>query len=468
MAVLDKIGVRGHHPTWLQERIKTANKVFAILFGVLMVLFFMSLVFWTTVMTMFVGGSVVILGVTIGVHATGFHFASRLLISTLPVLVASCIQGAYQVKGQLPNASGWIFIAAFQVLPFLLFAPSEKRFRIIAVVVNLILSAMYEKFNSLIEIQIPEAPPIQVLITNMIGLSMMLQLLYAIDGLYIRSSLENKNLVGRIAQEKSEQEAARQALDKTVAALNEARVEEEKRTWITRGVAEASRILRDDGDPAGMYDRIISFVVKYIEANQGGIFTATQEGDDQCFELRACYAYERKRFLEKRIPSGEGLVGQCFYDHSVVYMTDVPADYVRITSGLGLATPRAILIVPMLVNQQVLGVIELASLKKFEPYQIEFLKEIGETVAMALNNIRANERTRTLLEESNLIAEQMRLQEETMRQSMEEIVVQQESQARIEEELRQQLQEHQQEIAELKERLQLVSSHKNSIQQALV
>jgi GAF domain-containing protein len=177
--------------------------------------------------------------------------------------------------------------------------------------------------------------------------------------------------------------------------------------------------------------------------NQGGLFLLESEGSDEHLNLAACYAYERKKYLTRRVEIGEGLIGQCFLEKDIIYMTKVPQDYVQITSGLGEATPGCIIIVPIMTNDEIVGVMELASFKPVEKYQLEFLKKVAENVASSIVSSRVTERVKNLLTESQQQTEEMRAQEEEMRQNMEELQATQEEMRRKELHARQVLEEAQ-------------------------
>ncbi|MCK5280807.1 MAG: GAF domain-containing protein, partial [Cyclobacteriaceae bacterium] len=206
--------------------------------------------------------------------------------------------------------------------------------------------------------------------------------------------------------------------------------EDKKRNWTTSGLAKFGDILRSYNDNFDkLADEIISNLVKYIEANQGALFIIEADkvsDDEEYMELAACYAWDKKKFLEKKIYKGEGLSGQAWIEGDVIYLTEVPNDYVSITSGLGESNPRSVLIVPLKLNDEIHGVIEMASFKEYDDFEVEFVERIAENIASTISSVKVNERTQKLLEESTMMTEQMRAQEEEMRQNMEELQATQE------------------------------------------
>ncbi len=210
------------------------------------------------------------------------------------------------------------------------------------------------------------------------------------------------------------------------------KIDDQKRTWANEGFAKFADILRqNNNDFQVLCDSVIKNLVKYVEANQGGIFLWNEEEkNDQFFELITTFAWDRKKFITKRLEKGEGLVGACAMEKETIFLTDVPEDYAEITSGLGSANPRCVILVPLRHEDTVLGVIEMASFKVLEKYQIEFLEKVAESIASTILAVRINARTKALLEQSQQQAEEMAAQEEEMRQNMEELQATQEEAAR--------------------------------------
>lgn len=210
------------------------------------------------------------------------------------------------------------------------------------------------------------------------------------------------------------------------------KIEDQKQNWTTQGLAKFGEILRQNTDDMKEFAyHIISNLVKYINANQGGLFVINDDDkNDRFIELLACYAYERRKHLDKRIEMGVGVIGRAIKEQRSIYMTDLPKDYITITSGLGQAIPNALLVVPLKVNDEIYGVVELAGFNKFEDHIIKFVEEVGETIAATISSTKINIRTNQLLEQSQQQSEEMAAQEEEMRQNMEELQATQEESAR--------------------------------------
>ncbi len=208
---------------------------------------------------------------------------------------------------------------------------------------------------------------------------------------------------------------------------NNRREEEKQRTWVTNGVAQFGEILRRNNDNLQELSyNIIRYLVDYMKINQAGFFllhTGNDKGDagQRFFELTAFVAYDRKKYANKRIEWGEGLVGRCGQEQQTIYMTDLPKDYITVTSGLGDANPGALLLVPLKVNDEIYGVIEMASLLPLLDYEISFVEKTAESIAQTISTVKSNMQTQELLQETQKQAKKNREQEERLMQNIEEM-----------------------------------------------
>lgn len=209
--------------------------------------------------------------------------------------------------------------------------------------------------------------------------------------------------------------------------------EDQQRNWASTGLAQGGEILRIN-NAQELYDSVIKFVVKYTASNQGGLFVLTDDDQDKQLELVSCYAYERKKFLSRKVGIGQGMIGQCFLEKEKIHLVEIPEDYVNITSGLGAANPSSLLLIPLKTNDVVYGVLELASFKPYKDHEIEWVERLAESIASTVASVRANENMRQLLEQTQQQAEEMKSQEEEMRQNMEELSATQEEMSRKERE----------------------------------
>jgi PAS domain S-box-containing protein len=215
-----------------------------------------------------------------------------------------------------------------------------------------------------------------------------------------------------------------------------------ERNWIVRGVAEISEMLRLHDSIDSLSDDVVKFILEKIGAVQGAFYVVNDEGQEPIIEMRASYAYGRKKYLKTKFKFAEGLVGQAAIEKDTVLRTEIPHDYVTLTSGiLGDQRPTCILVVPLITNEEVYGVLEYAGLKKFDPSQIKFVQELSLILARTIFNIKVNERTRKLLEESQAMSAELQEKQEVLRQNAEEMQATQEELERTNKELEHQVEE---------------------------
>jgi putative methionine-R-sulfoxide reductase with GAF domain len=245
---------------------------------------------------------------------------------------------------------------------------------------------------------------------------------------------------------RSEKDQLGLALTKMKNSLQVAREEEEKRkveddirNWTNQGIAKFNDLLRQDNhDMDKLSYNLIKNLIEYLSANIGGLYLLEGENENEKYlQLIAAYAYDRRKYEDKRIEIGEGLIGNCYLEKQTIFLKEIPEDYVRISSGMGHSKPRSLLIVPMKLEDDILGIIEIGSINVFKPHEIEFVERIADNTAATMVTVRLNTKTAQLLDQSKMQAEQSAAQEEELRQNLEEMQATQEEMKRKEEKQKQ-------------------------------
>lgn len=216
---------------------------------------------------------------------------------------------------------------------------------------------------------------------------------------------------------------------KKIAALKQT---EQAHHWITQGVAATSQIKLQEDNLQEYASRVISQVARYVQAFQGAFYRNMPEDG---LERIAVYACDHATRMPTHVAPGEGLLGQAVFEKELMYITDAPEGYFRISSGLGQATPQTICILPLRYSDQCYGVLELASFEKFPPYQREYLMKIAEIVGYTLASLENHQQTQRLLEESRQLTEQMMNKEAVLKKNMEQLRETQEAMRRKQQEM---------------------------------
>ncbi len=213
--------------------------------------------------------------------------------------------------------------------------------------------------------------------------------------------------------------------------------EDKKHRWTNEGIAKFADILRQNNDNIKKLSfELMRNLINYLEVNQGALFVIEEEEENVYYEAKSTIAFNRRQFNKTKFKIGEDIIGRCAHEGKTIYLKEVPEDFIKITSGMGEATPDTLLIVPAALNDKVYAIMELASFRPLEDFEIEFVEKIGESVASTIANVKVSERTQELLKESQHQQEELGSQEEEMRQNLEELQTTQEEASRREFELR--------------------------------
>ena len=236
---------------------------------------------------------------------------------------------------------------------------------------------------------------------------------------------------------------------------------DKERNWIVRGVAEISEILRMHDSTDDLGEDVIKFILGKIGAVQGAFYVINDDNPKQpLIEMRASWAYNRKKYLKKKFRFAEGLVGEAAAEKDTIMRTEIPDDYVTITSGiLGDQRPQCLLIVPLITNEEVYGVLEFAGFRKFDQSQVKFVQELSLILARTIFNIKVNERTRRLLAESQEMSNELKEKQEVLRQNAEEMQATQEELKRSNQKLEEQIEE----VNRTQKRMQLLLENASEV-----
>ncbi len=269
-------------------------------------------------------------------------------------------------------------------------------------------------------------------------------------GLYyfIRRRLTYDQRQKKIIQEKfdassRELEEARAQLDKQheeiviqKRELLQREKDQENLIWFNQGLGLFSDLISKNRESlTHLCKIIIEKLVDYVEAQQGGIFLMNDGDESEHYlELAAHYAYSAGR-TDQRIASGEGYVGACFRDKKFIEVDNLTDNYSELSSGLGKMYVKHLVLAPLMVNNDCIGVVELGSFRKIKGYRISFIEKLIENFASIISTELANNRLRLLIDRSTNQAKELAENEEQLRMNLEEIMATQEESTRREDEL---------------------------------
>jgi len=257
-----------------------------------------------------------------------------------------------------------------------------------------------------------------------------------------------------------------------IANLKDTTEKNTEQDWLKTNLAKFSRMMQGQKDLESVSKLIMSELTPLVSAHHGAFYIMEQEQHTPVLKLIASYAYKERKHIANRFHLGEGLIGQAALEKKPILLTNVPPDYIQITSGLGEAPPRNILVLPVLFEGEVKAAIELASFLPFSQIHQIFLDQLGESIGVVLNMIAANMRTSELLEQSQSLtqelqsqSQELQLQQEELKKSNAELEAQTKSLRASEELLRDQQVELQQVNEELEEKASLLAEQNRKVEQ---
>jgi signal transduction histidine kinase/DNA-binding response OmpR family regulator/HAMP domain-containing protein len=238
----------------------------------------------------------------------------------------------------------------------------------------------------------------------------------------VATAVTEGDLTRQVSMEASGEVAGlKDTLNEMIRNLRETTRQNVEQDWLKTNRERFTRMLQGQDNLGTVSNMILSELATLVSVQHGVFYSMTSptDGSEAVLQFQAGYGFEERRQLATSFRLGEGLVGQCGKEKKRILLTEVPADYVRISSGLGASAPLNIVAIPVLFEGTLCAVIELASFSAFSVTQQTFLDSITESIGIVLSTIQASALTETLLQQAQSLAEELRAQQGELRESNE-------------------------------------------------
>ncbi|MEZ0369523.1 MAG: response regulator, partial [Candidatus Sericytochromatia bacterium] len=227
--------------------------------------------------------------------------------------------------------------------------------------------------------------------------------------------------------------------------------------WLKTNLTRFTRLLQGQRDLLAVAQMILSELAPLVNVQHGVLYLNEADANGPIFRLFASYGFKERKQLSSYYRPREGLIGQCAFEKQRILLTDVPEDYIKISSGLGEASPLNIVVLPVVFESEILAIIELASFQRFNETHLAFLDQLTESIGIVLNTIAATNRTEELLKQSQTLALELQSQQQELTESNKRLEYQAQNLRASEERLKLQQDELQQTNEELEEKARLLA-----------
>jgi len=230
----------------------------------------------------------------------------------------------------------------------------------------------------------------------------------ALQGIASRDERLSQSL---IETKKDEIGQLAQGYNRMLQSINDNNSKVQGREWLDSGIAEINSIIQHFKDKSQVSNKLLSHLVRFLDGHLGALYW---QEEDRLIPY-ATFALEKQLTRLKAIKPGEGLVGQVALDKKIMRITTVPQDYYEISSSFGEVKPQSFIIFPIIYNDKVIAIIELAWLEETPDKAVKFLEVASKVLAMSFININQNEKVLTMLKESQVQSEELQTQQEELR-----------------------------------------------------
>jgi PAS domain S-box-containing protein len=472
LSLLQNFGVDENRADYVNRKIGISNIVAFFIFVFVAIPFLLITIFYTPdLISIPIAGLVGMILVLVLNRISLFNVA-RFLSAVIPLfLTAIFTSNIINGNEELPLGL-FLIMLPFSIIPFLVFDFRERSYLIISAIFNFLifLGVKYFPFVWVEQLEIgfiTEGVLFEV--SYIVSIVYVYLVVFTLTYINFNSELISQRLIDDNEKQTKELHDSEDRIKKNLAEVKKAQEEEKNRAWVTEGLGRINNLTRQHDDPEALSNEVISEIVKYVEANQGAIYLVEkdEEKDETYMEMKAAFAFGRKKAIKDRVKPGEGLIGQCYLEKDMIFLTEVPDDFIKIKSGLGDAPPKNVVIMPLMTNEKIEGILEIASFKILPDYKIDYLKKLGESLATSFSMNKINANTKRLLELSQEQEEQMRSQAEELHQNMEELQATQEEMERKNKETVEQNEQLQQQEEELRQNMEELSAQSDEMERQM-
>jgi HAMP domain-containing protein/signal transduction histidine kinase/CheY-like chemotaxis protein len=222
---------------------------------------------------------------------------------------------------------------------------------------------------------------------------------------------------------KGELEALKDTINQMIANLKDTTLRNHEQDWLKSNLAKFAQMLQGQRDRNAVANKVLSELAELVNARYSAFYILEQSDsvEEPKLKLFAGYAHRGRKNIEQEFDMSQGLVGQCAKDKERIRLSNVPSEYLQISSGIGSAAPIDLVILPVLFENNIKAVIELASFDSFSDTHVDFLDQLTESIGIVLNNIETNTRTEELLKQSQSLAGELSSQQEELRRANDEL-----------------------------------------------
>ncbi|MET0337296.1 MAG: response regulator, partial [Caulobacter sp.] len=282
----------------------------------------------------------------------------------------------------------------------------------------------------------------------------------------VSTAVTKGDLTRSITVEASGEVAAlKDNINEMIRNLKDQTLKNTEQDWLKTNLARFSRMLQGERDLSTVSNLVLSELAPLISAQHGLFYVSDRdENGEEVLTLAASYAFNPEKPPAAQLRPREGLIGQCAVEKERIVLTNVPKNYLQVSSGLGASSPHNIVVLPALFEGELKAVIELATLGEFNETQQAFLDQLMESIGIVLSTIAANMRTEGLLTQSQLLTGELQAQQEELKKTNDRLEQQAASLRQSEELLRSKQEELQQTNAELEDKAVLLSSQNKQVE----